>query len=203
LQPILLKTIGHHTCKQDGGKEHVFEEAPFSSETGKRIPYLGSGYYFWDNNEKQAHWWGRKHYQGKYYILVAELGFPHNIVLDLAGNRDHIKFIEKLASITKDRLKESNHWGLARFIEYFKRGRHYKLDYVEKFFQYKVIKAREVRKPKEQSSIKFVDRTRDVLDFDPLLFYCLMQTDTLRYIKKKDVLEPEQNIESWKTIKKN
>ncbi|MGM0641928.1 MAG: hypothetical protein ACQESN_10965 [Thermotogota bacterium] len=203
MQTILPKTIGHHTCKQDGGKEHVFEEAPFPSKVGKRLPYLGSGYYFWDNNEKQAHWWGQKHYQGKYYILVAELAFPQKFVLDLAGSREDLNFIQELAAITKRRLKEAENWGLAQFIEYFKLGRHYKLDYIEKFFEYKVIKAKEVKKSREQTSIKFVHRTSGVLDLDPLFFYCLMRPDTLKYIKKTDVLEPEQKKESWKDLKKN
>ena len=45
-----LKTIGHHTCKSDGGAEFVLKNAPFRSVKieGGEFPFLGEGYYFWD-----------------------------------------------------------------------------------------------------------------------------------------------------------
>ncbi|MDD2582996.1 MAG: hypothetical protein PHR66_13485, partial [Desulfuromonadaceae bacterium] len=60
-----MKTIGHHTCSKKNGKAFILENAPFLSEyneTGKVLKFLGTGYYFWDDNIEMAHNWGRSHF---------------------------------------------------------------------------------------------------------------------------------------------
>lgn len=102
--------IGHHTCEMKGGFNVVLAQAPFLSkwptdeetEIGVPAPFLGEGYYFWEDHLKQAKWWGNTFYRDGYYILQADINTTDDNFLDLVGDRksegEFLLMIAKLVS---------------------------------------------------------------------------------------------------------
>lgn len=117
--------IGHHTCKQDGGKEYVLENAPFFSAwkaNSPTTPFLGSGYYFWDYDVNQAKKWGTDHYKSSYYILQAIIHTTDENFLDLVGDRTHMEYLLKMAKRFAFARKKPFDWKLGELIEILKRA---------------------------------------------------------------------------------
>ncbi len=82
-----IHTIGHHTC-QKSTEVYLLTNAPFKSCRSSEndtvcYPYLGEGYYFWDNNLKSAEWWGKTHYNNSYSIIKIDLVLEGEDFLDL------------------------------------------------------------------------------------------------------------------------
>lgn len=114
-----MKTIGHHTCKLEGDKEFVLKNAPFKSmkNSSGNYPFLGEGYYFWDNNIEIAHHWGETHCKKKYYIVETKLKIEDEIFLDLVGNRtDMINFAE-LHKTFSEKYNRGKKYPIGKFIE--------------------------------------------------------------------------------------
>lgn len=59
-----MRIIGHHTCSQQGTISNIEKQGPFQStyvaEDKRQHKFLGTGYYFWDNNVNMAHAHGQK-----------------------------------------------------------------------------------------------------------------------------------------------
>lgn len=86
----MKKVLLHHTCKQDGGENHVLKEAPFFAKENQQINkelFLGSGFYLWEDDIEQAHHWGKKHYHNQYYIVAFECEIDETLVLDLDSKK--------------------------------------------------------------------------------------------------------------------
>lgn len=119
-----MKTIGHHTCLNKGGKKFVFRNAPFlathDENTGKN-QFLGQGYYFWDNNIEMAKYWGKKHCNGSYFIVETDIVLKEETCFDLVGNRNHmIVLIETLKILAEMKLERSRSWLVFHVIEFLK-----------------------------------------------------------------------------------
>ena len=55
--------------------------------------WLGQGYYFWDSEINDAHWWGQEHYNGFYVICQSKYDYDSLEYFDLLGNTDHRKYL--------------------------------------------------------------------------------------------------------------
>ena len=71
-------------------------------------PWLGKGYYFWDNLMTRAHWWGEKHYTGKYMICQATANIDDDKYLDLAGNMEQLKYFEQCYSALRENYHQEH-----------------------------------------------------------------------------------------------
>lgn len=91
-----------HTCKSSHDA-FLKKNAPFKSVKIKlqnsnkfKIPFLGEGFYFWEENLSAAHKWGKKHCKNDYKILeYIDLKIDKDDILDFL-NRRHISYFEDL-----------------------------------------------------------------------------------------------------------
>ncbi len=113
-------TTGHHTTKSDGDINRVRQLAPFISSGGYR-DWLGKGYYFWDNDIQAAHYWGKSHYNSKYYIFKVELSIKTNTVMDLVGNREHMIDMQNYFVDLKKFKKDSEKWTIRLMLDLLRR----------------------------------------------------------------------------------
>lgn len=137
-----LKTIGHHTCLKDGGEDFVLQKSPFYAEhnpaQGKH-QFLGSGYYFWDNNLELSKVWGKNRCGNNYFVIEIDIDLLSENCYDLVGNRNHqIHLMNALkeyeAELGVDKSKE---WTLNQCISFLK-----ELSNVdEQIFPYKLVRA--------------------------------------------------------------
>ena len=187
-----METVGHHSCYRDGGYEFVLENAPFiakhNPETGKK-QFLGTGYYFWDDNKEMALYWGRKHYAGNFYIVECELCFDDDCLLDLIGVRKHQKYLmqvrEKLAKLfpyTGDK------WCLGNFIEFLKYINETDKRY-EGIFDFKAVRAVDV-KQEAMPKIYFVEGKKSHTNLNPRYVICLYEINSL-ILQSKKILDNE------------
>lgn len=78
---------------QDRGNAHIVErDGPFICTWDNS--WLGTGYYFWEAWESNAHWWGRAHVKGPYIICEASAVLTKDNCFDLVGNTSHMKELE-------------------------------------------------------------------------------------------------------------
>lgn len=86
-----LKNL-YQTISDRGNPDYVEEHGPFIC---KSHPWLGVGYYFWDNLLTRAHWWGRIHCKNQYMICEAYAIIDDEKYLDLACNMEQLKWFKK------------------------------------------------------------------------------------------------------------
>lgn len=68
----------------------------------EKDPWLGKGYYFWDNLRERARWWGVKRYNNEYYVCEAYADIEDGRYLDLVGTTgDLLKFRNWYSDIRK------------------------------------------------------------------------------------------------------
>ena len=70
-------------------------------------PWLGKGYYFWDNLMERAHWWGEKHYYGNYMICQASANIDDDKYLDLAG-KEQLKYFWQCCSALRENYNQEH-----------------------------------------------------------------------------------------------
>lgn len=84
----ILKNL-YQTIDDRNDPDSVIEHGPFFC---KKNPWLGKGFYFWDNLLERAHWWGKTHYRNKYMICCADAFIDDSEYLDLVGNMTQLNF---------------------------------------------------------------------------------------------------------------
>ncbi|MFK7908918.1 MAG: hypothetical protein AB8B69_27565 [Chitinophagales bacterium] len=178
-----MQIIGHHTCSKQGTIEEIKKNGAFLSthiegDTSQH-KFLGTGYYFWDNNIGMAHSHGQKNYKRKYHIFEATLEINDHSFLDLAGNRiDMIRFQEIMSRLRE--IEETKNWGIAHFIEFLKR---------KNLFPYRAIRAIDTSiDPKE--IIKFIANRRNFINLNPIFIVCLID-------KKSDMVTSFNHIRTF------
>ena len=190
-----MVTKGHHTCRKDGGKEHVIKNAPFLAEhkphekdTKKRkLQFLGQGYYFWDNNFDMARIWGRTHYSNDFFILEYDIDISETKCFDLVGNRGHQIFLITMLKKLKEKGYERDYWEISRCIEYLKR-----LAFRDNsVFPYENIRAIDYLPPDELQQIEFyfVKGTKHYTILNPKMAICSLNKDTLPLQSVKMIYE--------------
>lgn len=179
-----MKIIRHHTCSSQGSIQEIENQGPFlsihvESETTQH-KFLGTGYYFWDNNIGMAHSHGQKNYKRKYYIFEAALNLEEDWFLDLAGNRiDMIRFQEIIQKL-KDIDNATENWTLGHVIEFLKN---------KGIFPYRAIRAIDMSiDPKEV--IKFVPDRQNYINLNPIFIVCLSD-------KNADIISSFKHIKTF------
>lgn len=183
-----METIGHHTCSNNGGYDFILRNAPFISiyneKTGNK-PFLGTGYYFFDNNRNEAEEWGRTHYRNRYCILEALMNINNDIFFDLVGSTTHQQNLELLRSKFVDRGFPRDHWQLGKFIEFLKRLR--EMDDFKGIFPYEAIRAVDIT-PKPKFLVKFSSKrkSKDVhyTNLAPKYIICILSLDNISLANK-------------------
>lgn len=177
-----MKIVGHHTCNREGSIPEIEKNGPFLSvhktEDERLHKFLGTGYYFWDNNLGMAHSHGQNNYKRSYYIFESELNLDDDLFLDLAGNRiDMINFQEIIAKLKAfDNSVES--WTIAHFIEFLK---------TKSQFPYRAVRAIDTSiTPKDV--MKFVPDRNNHINLNPIFIVCLLdkeldQVTSFKHIK--------------------
>lgn len=175
--------IGHHTSESKGSAEEIEKQGAFFSthkdEDFRHHKFLGSGYYFWDNNIGMAHAHGQKNYKRKYFIFEAELNLSKGYFLDLAGDRIDMLWFQEIM----DKLKEvegTQEWTLAHYIEFLKKKGQ---------FPYHAIRAIDTSiNPKE--TIKFVSNRENHINLNPIFIICLLN-------KGKEIVSSFKHIKTF------
>lgn len=174
----IIITKGHHTCKTCVNDTVAKNQAPFKSVYNKRLgtePFLGEGYYFWDDNIEAAQWWGSTHYKGNYTILEYDFTLSGDCFLDLVGSRQDIKLLLKLRQVLVEQgfreedLSVSKCIGLLKEIEQKEPG----------VFPYTIIRAMDINC--KQNRIKFVndENRHGYMILDPRIIICFFDKNDI------------------------
>jgi len=182
-----MKTKGHHTLENRGNAERI--KQPFLSKykgvDNPHNPFLGEGYYFWDNNMGMAHEWGRVRYSTRgYYIFEGLLSLDEKFLLDLVGKRsDQIRIKELFEFFTKKTGKEE--FDLSQFFEFMRYVVSHNPQKYSEIFPYKYIRAVDNSK-KTLDTIRFNSGKNPYTDLSPVYLICLFEINELalqRFIK--------------------
>lgn len=114
-----------HSCKK-GAEAYILKHAAFKSNIVKKtngqsyLPFLGEGYYYWEENVKAAHSWGRRRYNNNYNIIeYQDAVIETEYLLDFL-NRRNLKYFNELIATYKERREETKNWQIVNWIEFFK-----------------------------------------------------------------------------------
>lgn len=179
-----------HTCKS-GHKAFILKSAPFPSSIRKiegklKIPFLGAGYYLWEENIEAANRWGKDHYRSKYCIVEYEqLKIDSSELLDFLNRRD-VKYFKELKETYITKRPESKNWKIGQWIEFFKKLRIQN----DKVFPFNYIRAEEnLPDPAKNNKIKekefFSDNSGYFTFLSPLLIICVIEKSKLNFESQK------------------
>lgn len=181
-----------HTCRS-AQKAYVELNAPFKSNKRKRqggkgfiIPFLGEGYYFWEENISAAHDWGKRHCKGSYNIVqFKDLEIPKNILLDF-GNRRDLAYFNELRGKYIEKRPESKRWSISVWIEFFKEMKKKE----EVYFPFNYLRADENYPDEEKNSkikekIIFASGEKYFTYLSPLWILCVIEKSSMKFAKKE------------------
>lgn len=197
-----MKTIGHHTCSSEGEKSAIEQNAPFIStyipddEEGEnnRHPFLGTGYYYWDNHIELAIWWGQVHYRGRYYIVKSNLEIDDGTFLDLVGSRASMIWLKDRIDELEEKGIPRTDWTLGNLIEFLKEIK--TETGLNEVFPYAAIRSIDYKaKGKSNFSINFAPRKhpKEKISFtllDPRMIICVIEKDESIIKTREIVYEP-------------
>ena len=183
-----MQTIGHHTCKRAGGATFILEHAPFLSEYNEqegKLPFLGEGYYFWDDNLDLAHHWGRVHYRGKYTILEADLSFQDQELLDLVGSRQDMRYFQEIRNeLLKGGYIEGD-WEVSKMIAFLRKLRS-EPAIEEGLFPFIAIRAVDHSMvSQKQIPAKFVSARDNFTLVNPRMIVCMFEKKEINLLRKR------------------
>lgn len=187
-----MKTKGHHTCLFNGDRESVLSESPFLAEENpkeNKVQFLGTGYYFWDNNIELAKVWGNSHYDGKFAIIEIDFDLKSNTCYDLVGNRSHqIDLAERMKKLTNNSSsKKPRKWTLSQFLTFIRKIAALNKD----VFPYEMVRAIDLlnheRYKKAQQLIRFTNDKENYTVINPKIVICVFDRNTLNSQTKKVV----------------
>lgn len=179
-----------HTCDK-GVHAYILNKSAFRSiirkrENGKEyLPFLGEGYYYWEENIEVAHNWGKRHYKSNYNIVqYKNCTIPQSDVLDFLNRRD-LKYFKNLIEIYTKRRPESKKWFIANWIEFFKKLQRENLEN----FPFKYFRADEnhpdIRINNEMKGKNDFNATGYYAFLDPLIILCAMNKCNLNCESKE------------------
>lgn len=181
-----------HTCRS-AHKAYIEHNSPFKSLKRKKlngkgfiIPFLGEGYYFWEENINAAHDWGKRHCKGKYNIVqYRDLEIPRNILLDF-GNRRDLAYFNELRNKYIVRRPESEKWSISVWIEFFK-----KIKLIDNLhFPYNYFRAEENYPEAEKNAIIkekhiFASGEQYYTYLSPLWILCILEKNSMKFATKE------------------
>lgn len=174
-----MQTIGHHTCSKENGKEYVLREAPFPAEfsnSRNKIPFLGKGHYYWDDNLEAAIWWGETWYKEKgYFVVENDLKLTSDYFFDLVGNRRHMKLFIELAQRFMPKELKNGTVRIAELIELLKRVSSQQRD----IFPYKVLRGIDKKYSENEDAetffVRYVKDRPKYINLKPRLVICVIE----------------------------
>lgn len=173
-------TIGHHTLENRGNYSEIEKSGPIIAKhdpESNEYQFLGTGYYFWDDNKKMAHIWGKKRYKGKYYIFSSKIRFNNTKkLLDLVGARKHQKLFLELKKFITDYDPQRASWGIGEIIETLKllnENNDYK-----GIFPYIAVRAQD-NSTKIIDKLNFVKGKNNYTDLNPRYVICLYEKNDI------------------------
>jgi hypothetical protein len=183
----MIQTYGHHTIENNGEKiSNRIKIGPVKSlvldEEGKpkkRPPFVGDGYYFWEDNLDAAEWWGGVHYtllkkEYRIFRIDLTLDYADNSFFDLVGNRQHLKLLAKLIDKTKKKI-DCDGWVLHNYIAYWKVMN----SRTEGVFPYKMIRFNDSNmNPKIQMPIS-LRATKNMTLLNPFYIVCVFDLEDI------------------------
>jgi hypothetical protein len=171
----MMQIVGHHTCSKQGTIADIERQGPFLSThvaaDTKQHKFLGTGYYFWDNNIGMAHAHGQRNYKRKYYIFQAELELETEFFLDLVGNRIDMLWFQAVMQ-RFEHFKEAENWTLGSFLEFLKR---------KGFLPHKAIRAID-NSIDAKEIVQFVENRPNFTNLNPVFIVCLLENNS-KFIK--------------------
>lgn len=88
--------IGYHTVEDRENADEIEQKGPFPSMGSQA--FLGTGCYFWEDDDRHAHWWGKVHCDGKYVICKGQFGGDKSNLIDLVAGVQDKRYLEALVS---------------------------------------------------------------------------------------------------------
>jgi len=187
-----LKTKGHHTCLYNGDRESVLRNSPFLAEykpkEGK-MQFLGTGYYFWDNNLELAKVWGKHHYNGKYAVIEVDFDLKSDSCYDLVGNRSHqIDLAERLNKLSVNSgSNKTKKWTLSQFFTFIRKFAVSNRD----IFPYEMIRAIDLLNHKKYEKVHelilFTEDKDNYTVINPKIVICVFDKNRLNLQTKRIV----------------
>lgn len=184
-----MEIIGHHTCSKEGGEEKVLRDAPFKSRSikGKNyIPFLGAGYYFWEDNIEAAKYWGQSHYADTFFILEFDVAFENDKYLDLVGSRKHLMYFQKLQQWLIQKKHCSASASLGEIVEKLKI-----LSTQQKgIFPFKIIRAIDATsRVKDSEKVYFQRNQPNFLNMNPKFVVCIWNLEEVNLYSRKIIIK--------------
>jgi hypothetical protein len=181
---VPIKTLEvFHTCKQDGGPDHVLTSGPFLSENNTR-QWLTQGYYFWVADIENARHWGQVSIDGEYAIIKAKVSFEEEQILDLIGAPLQIKafrtMLAKFMEVMKRQLGDRYEPTVSECVKYFRS--------LDRFPFQGILAAEEQRATSPRR--KFIDAADNVIALNARHQFCLFEGAELLIIEKR-IVQPE------------
>ncbi|MDB5262657.1 MAG: hypothetical protein JWQ14_1938 [Adhaeribacter sp.] len=176
----------HHTCSNEGGRDHVLENVPFLSEykpKEKKKPYLGEGYYFWEYNLDYAKVWGKINYFNQYYVCEGDVNIDHTeegYFLDLVGSRkDLVGFVSLLSEFNLIHEEGTKGIDLCYIINYLRKN------FDEEVFPFKVIRAVDYHNNDLHGvKISFNEDRPSYTILNPRIIFSFKNKSDIRYVRE-------------------
>lgn len=170
--------ICHHTTENWGNKRALEKDGPVYGTGADN--YFGPGYYFWDNNLKHAEWWGRKRYNGNYYVFEADVEIDKNRMFDTTDRND-IDYLKRTLAEFIDNDVDLTSFYLGTVLsllleEEAKTGKVY--------FPYLYAKgvddnAKKNVKIEFNQSMLFSERAKSAFFLNPVVFFCIFRKENV------------------------
>ena len=151
--------------------------------------WLGTGYYFWEAFEENAHWWGKKHCKNKYMIGSAIIELNDENCIDLYNNTDHMISFEKSIILMKKKKLIDDTTTVNRVLQYLR----YKTD----TFKYSAVRAEgtnsKLRDPNFIFTMKFENKSTatQFLDYKPAIQICAYDLSKLNFVAWRLIYPPK------------
>ena len=179
-----MKTVAQHTCLNLGTHKDILKNSPFEAihdPKKEKHQFLGTGYYFWDDNIEMARIWGEDHCKGSYVIIETELDINENICFDLVGNRKHLRFLRNFIERLKHYGIDIEEWGISQVLEFLKDKK------INPDFDFQSIRAIDYTLPTDYNLEKypFVTNTDHYTILNPKIIICVINKNLLSLPYKK------------------
>jgi hypothetical protein len=120
--------------------------------------WLGTGYYFWDTDIDNAHWWGKVHCRNNYLILRADAQYD---------DVEHLKIFSDLSNLLSKELHGGKRVRVSEVIEMF-------LEMDD--FSFQAIRAAHVV---NGTRIFFTEKGKEFMSLQPKVQVCLFNNAAL------------------------
>lgn len=165
----MTECVIYQTLEDRDNYDEVEDCGPFKCTHARA--WLGSGYYFWDDEIEVAHKWAKEAgYNSNYIICKSSYDYDTQNYLDLVGHPKHLKLFREFYTALKKRLPNKK-IKVPSLIEFVK-------DELGKDFFYKAIRARSEWQEYDYI-VEFPGRKPSVLNLHPQIQICVIDKSFL------------------------